>query len=69
MDKIIKHNYEVPSVKVVSFNVEGGFAGTTRVGDRTSTEEYPNGINGIETFESGDSWTVRPYSPSSPSQE
>jgi hypothetical protein len=57
MKKTVKKNYYLtPAVKVVAFQVEGGFAGSNplKVGDPEVTSYY--GTKEIRTDASTDSW-------------
>lgn len=55
MNKIVKRLYQIPLVKVVSFKVEEGFAGTTRqnlrVGNPIPSDEDHPVKQGTEAFE------------------
>ena len=66
MDKKVKQFYQVPSIKVVSFQVEEGFQASpnTNVGDQLSNPVR----NGIETFgqyqsSTDGSWAATDYNP------
>lgn len=48
-----KHNYQVPSIKVVAFKVEDVFTSPLSVAQDT----------GIEPFDNSDSWTLSPFTP------
>ena len=57
MDKEMKRNYQMPTIKVVAFRVEAGFNNSdVYVGDRTITTEYPTGRSGIQAFGDGRSY-------------
>lgn len=54
MNKIVKRLYQIPLVKVVSFKVEEGFAGTLqnlRVGNPIASDEDHPVKQGTEAFE------------------
>ena len=49
----MKRNYQIPSIKVVSFKVEDVFTSPLNVAQDT----------GIEAFDNSDSWAARPFTP------
>jgi hypothetical protein len=55
----MKRHYQVPTIKVVSFKVEEGFASQLNIGDQDATV-FSTVTNGTETYDS-ESWTARPY--------
>lgn len=59
MDVIVNKNiYNAPNLKVVSFQVEGGFGDSLMVGDRSqdATEAPVYGTSEIKTDFSTDNW-------------
>ena len=64
----MKHNYQVPSVKVVSFKVEDGFQSPGPTTTSLNIGINPT-TNGIETY-NDDSWTTYSFGrPTQPSQD
>ena len=65
----MKHNYQMPTIKVVAFKVEGGFdVSQLKIGDQDGTI-FSTVTNGIETYGS-DEWTTHSYRrPTQSSQE
>ena len=54
----MKHNYLVPSIKVVAFKVEDVFTSPLNVGDQTPTDDFPDGIAGTQSFGDGGIFTT-----------